>query len=120
MIFEFKDFFTGKIHQGFFKFGRYEEGKRIAIQIFAKEKENPQDFFQPFCFVTVNLPNHEITNKDFFGYIDVNNAPWLEGFLSENGFGLPTQRFATSGFCNYPEYFFDIKKMKYYRLEQVP
>lgn len=119
MIFEFKDPCDGWKNEGFFKIGRYQDGGRIAISIYARRKDDPQDFFQPYCSVTVNLPNRELANKDEFGFVDVNNAPWLEGFLTSKGFGMPTSRFATSGFCNYPEFFFNVKKMKYYRLEGV-
>ena len=119
MIFEFKDPWDGWKMEGYFKFGTYGDGGRVAISIHARRKDDPQDFFQPYCSVTVNLPNRDLANKDEFGFVDVNNAPWLEGFLASKGFGMPTSRFATSGFCNYPEYFFNIQKMKYYRLEGV-
>ena len=65
--------------------------------------------------ITVNLIDYP-TNKDC-AFIDTNNAPWAEKFLQENQIAQPTDRYAMSGFCTYPEYRFDMTKLKDYQDE---
>ena len=100
---------------GFFKFSHYWYKHNTAVQIFAKEKDSEEDFFEPYCFVSVNLVQVN-PQSDSCIFVDTNNCPWLEDFLQSKGFGLPTGRFATSGYCNYPEYLLNIKLMKEYQL----
>ena len=100
---------------GYFKFSRYWYNQNTAIQIFAKHKGVDEEFFEPYCFLSVNLV--QVTpQSDSCIFVDNNNCPWAEDFLQSNGFGLPTGRFASSGFCNYPEYLLNIKLMKEYQL----
>ena len=44
-------------------------------------------------------------------FVDTNNCPWAEQFIIENRLGKPTGRKAGSGFCLYPSYKFDLKKL---------
>lgn len=115
MIVKFKNPWTGKDMDGVFKFSQYFVNDRLAIELWAKEHNNDDDYFQPYTPITVNLPAAKM-NSHYAVFIDVNNAPWLEGFLQENGFGYPTGRFRTSGFCNYPEYLLNWKSMQLYKL----
>ena len=100
---------------GFFKFDRYWYNKNTSVQLFAKGKDNTEDFFEPYCMISVNVVQVRPQSASCI-FVDTNNAPWAEKFLQENGFGLPTGRFATSGFCCYPEYLLNVKKMREFQL----
>lgn len=65
--------------------------------------------------LTVNLVDYP-TNKDC-AFIDTNNVKWAEKFLQENKIAQPTGRYGMSGFCTYPEYRFDLSKLKDYENE---
>ena len=114
-LFEFADPWDGKPLVGYFKFEKYWYKSNTAVHIFAKHKGVDEEFFEPYCSVSVNLVQVS-PQSDKCIFVDTNNAPWLEDFLQSNGFGLPTGRFATSGYCCYPEYLLNIKLMKEYQL----
>ena len=65
--------------------------------------------------LTVNLKDIP-TNKNC-AFVDTNNVFWAEKFLKDNGIAQPTGRYGTSGFCSYPEYNFDMSKLKDYEDE---
>ena len=67
--------------------------------------------------LTVNLVDYP-TNKDC-AFIDTNNVKWAENFLQENQIAHPTGRYAISGYCTYPEYRFDMSKLKDYQDENA-
>lgn len=115
--FTFVDPWNGDKMDAYFEFGKYWFNDRIAIQLYAKSQKEKEDFFEPYCSVTVNLPSAKM-DADNLVFVDVNNAPWLEGLLAENGFGLPTGRFRTSGFVNYPEYLLNLDRMKKYTCQR--
>ena len=117
MIVKFTNPWNGKQMDGVFVIDRYFVNKRVAIRLWAKEHNNEDDIFSPFTSVTVNLPQAKMDSTNAV-FLDVNNAPWLEGFMMENGFGYPTGRFRTSGFCNYPEYLLNLKSIKLYAMEE--
>jgi putative membrane protein len=45
-------------------------------------------------------------------FVDTNNCPWAEKFISDNKLGKPTGIKAASGYCVYPQYRFDMEKLK--------
>ena len=51
--------------------------------------------------ITVNfeekLPEDQV-------WLDVNNCPWAENFITENNLGEPLYRYRQSGYCSYPLY----------------
>ena len=115
-LFEFQNpWIPERTMLGFFKFDKYWYNNNTAIQIYAKDKDDAEDFFEPYCSVSVNIVKVQPQSESCI-FVDTNNAAWLETFLEEHGFGLPTGRFATSGFCCYPEYLLNIKKMKQYQM----
>jgi len=65
--------------------------------------------------ITVNLRDNPANENCAF--IDTNNQKWAEKFLQDNKIAFPTGRFAISGFCSYPEYRFDMSKLKEYEDE---
>ena len=116
-LFEFQNpWIPERTMLGFFKFDKYWYNNNIAIQLYAKDKDDAEDFFEPYCSVSVNVIKVK-PQSDSCIFVDTNNAPFLEDLLQSNGFGLPTGRFATSGFCCYPEYLLNIKLMKEYQLQ---
>ena len=65
---------------------------------------------ETFVDLTVNL-GVKPTNENC-AFVDTNNNKWAEKFLKTNNIATPTGRIASSGFCLYPEYCFNIKKLK--------
>ena len=65
---------------------------------------------ETFADITVNL-GLKPTNESC-AFVDRNNNKWAETFLKENKIAVPTGRVVISGFCMYPEYSFDLKKLK--------
>ena len=60
----------------------------------------------PFATLTVNLGKGLPENQAF---VDINNCPWAEEFIEENGLGKDTGRIGASGYCFYPLYEFDME-----------
>ena len=117
-VFDFINPWNGKKMHGYFTFHRYWYNKRLAVKLRAKEADDSYGFYEPYCDVTVNLPSAEL-KSDNLVFLDVNNAPWLEQLMIDKGFGMPTGRFRSSGFCNYPEFLLNLKTMKHYGQESV-
>lgn len=67
----------------------------------------------PLAIITVNLG--DLLENDM-AYIDTNNCSWVEDFLIDNDFGLPTGEYKASGFCIYPLYKLNLVKIKKYNL----
>ena len=117
-FFEFVNPWNNKQMVGFFTIHKYWYNGRTCLKIRAKEKLS-EDFFEPYCDVTVNLPFANL-DSDNLVFLDVNNAPWLEKFMVDNGFAMPTGRFRTSGFVNYPLYLCNMKKIQSYGKVEIP
>ena len=117
-FFEFENPWNGKTMTGYFTIHKYWYNGRTCVKIRAKEKLS-EDFFEPYCDVSVNLPFADLESDNLI-FIDVNNAPWLEEFMISNGFGMPTGRIRTSGFVNYPLYLCDMKKIHRYGKVEIP
>ena len=49
---------------------------------------------------------------DYCGYIDTNDMPEIEKFLTENDIGQFTGFMGYSGFCSYPMYSFNAEKLR--------
>lgn len=63
----------------------------------------------PYATITVNLtgalsPSH--------AYVDTNNCPWAEKFIERYGLGRFTGLTRQSGYCSYPLYEFNIKRIE--------
>lgn len=81
---------------------RYVNGN-LAIQLYDKEDGCP------FASVTTNLDTILAEN---WAFIDTNNCPWAEDFLTEYDLGKPTGYAMPSGFCIYPIWEIDIDKLE--------
>ena len=83
---------------------RYQNNNTLAVLLYGDDDEW-------FCDITVNLPcSKDSTNKAF---VDTNNNPWMPDFLAKHQLAKPTGRTAKSGYCEYPEYEFDMSKLNY-------
>jgi hypothetical protein len=71
-----------------------------------------EDGLEPFADITVNLPEYRPAADCAF--VDTNNLGQAEQLIAEYKLGRPTGRFARSGYCTYPEYRFDMEKVREY------
>ena len=90
-----------------FEINRYVFGDRLAVNLWSVGDV----CWEPFADVTVNLPFASIAGDDC-GYLDVNNMPCLADFLTANNLGELTGRTARSGWCEYPEFRFNMDEVK--------
>lgn len=93
-------------------FDRYQSNNRLAIQAYNNEDG-------PIATISVNLPSEKISDPDHEFFVDVNNCPWAEDFLQENGIAVPVYAIGFSGWCAYPLYSTDIEKWKEEEEEEV-
>lgn len=63
----------------------------------------------PFATLTVNIADTKLP-KDC-AYVDTNNCPWAEKFIGDYELGKYLGVWSTSGFCQYPLYWFDLDKI---------
>lgn len=63
----------------------------------------------PYATITVNLDG---TLCPEYAYVDTNNCPWAEEFIEKYHLGESTGLSRRSGYCEYPLYKFDIKKLE--------
>ena len=119
MVAKFTDRF-GNDEEIFFVLRNYEVGGREAIQAWSIRKDDGGIWKEPYANITVNLPEYELPEPKvhgFYAFIDTNNCPWAEQVLFDTGIGIPTGKFRTSGYCNYPIYFIFTANLKKYRCE---
>jgi hypothetical protein len=83
----------------------YANNGSLALELVDVEEK------EPFAFVTVNLPysNAVMPNQQF---VDINELPNICEWLEENKIAKRVNgATATSGFCTYPLYEFDLTKI---------
>lgn len=66
---------------------------------------------EPFAVITVCIDISDTCKKDC-AFVDTNNCSWVEEFLTDNKLATLTYKIGQSGFCIYPEYEFDLEKIK--------
>jgi len=81
----------------------YYYGSNLAINLITEDGE-------PFATLTKNCAEWTLPGDKAF--VDTNNCPWAEKFISDNKLGKPTGIKAASGYCTYPQYRFDVEKLK--------
>lgn len=79
----------------------YKNNGNLAIVLTCYDSE--YDCWEPYGNLTVNLNNKLPANM---AYVDVNNMPNAEEFITENNLGEDTGDIGFSGFCCYPLYKF--------------
>ena len=87
----------------------YEAGN-LCIQLLEEDHE-------PFCYLTVNLPYAASITKKDLAFVDVNGFPEAEEVISKYELGEPVGLMVQSGYCKYPLYKFNIKRLKEVSLE---
>ena len=91
----------------FFLVSRYIFDESLAISIWNKE-DGP----------IVNLTRYLGDAGEDEAYLDVNNAPWSIGLVTELGIAKPLEKVTRSGFVIYPLYKFDLEKLDEYTLKE--
>lgn len=64
---------------------------------------------EPYGNLTVNLSERLLPDT---AYVDTNNMPDAERFITENGLGEFTGKTKDSGYCTYPLYKFNLDKLE--------
>lgn len=118
MLVKFKDQFGTDV-EAFFALSKYASSNREAIQMYEFFRDDGGQWYEPYAMITKNLPYDLPTPKihGFYCFIDINNCPWAERVLLDNGIGFPTGEIRTSGFCQYPIFFIFTANLKKFRCE---
>lgn len=91
----------------------YADNGRLYLGLWCKE----DDYFEPWTDITVNLFG-PISDKNC-AFVDINNCPDIVRFLEENELAAPTGKSRQSGWCFYPEYRFDMDKVRKHLAEEL-
>lgn len=99
-------------------FRHYNEEYKVTLE--ANTYSNNQRFAAqmidengvPVARITVNIAAKLSKNEPNINFVDTNNLPNIEQFLTENKIAKPTGNYAASGYCVYPEYEFDLTKFE--------
>lgn len=84
----------------------YRSNNNLTIMLCEKGTD------EEVAVLTVNLEDSNLPIE--YGFVDVNNCPWVEDFIKENNLGEHTRQFGHSGFCMYPLYKFNLSKIPLY------
>lgn len=83
----------------------------LAIQV----TDYSEGYPSPYAKLTVNLGElPKGAPKEDSAFVDTNNCPWAEEFITNLGIAVPSGIFRQSGFCIYPLYYFNLKEVKKY------
>lgn len=85
---------------------KYSNNKRLAVRL------ADVDDGSPFAVITVNI-NYPLSDNSnpALAFVDTNNLPMAADWLVSTGLAKPTGHIGYSGYCSYPEFEFDIKKV---------
>ena len=89
--------------------GTYAFGGGLFLQIYEVHEFGE---IEPYSNLTVNLPG--LGESGPYAYVDTNNFPEAETLISKYKLGRPTGKVGHSGYCTYPEYFFNLGEIKKY------
>lgn len=85
----------------------YAQNGRLAVNLLCKEG----DFWEPYAFLTVNLPNEPLQANEAFIKNSAENAGLLD-FVLKNQLGKLCPEVGRSRFCTYPKIAFDLEKLR--------
>lgn len=98
-------------------------GKEIPVTLSISQYQNgataivvtdhSEGYPQPYSKLTVNIPSVHITDGDL-AFVDVNNCPWAEEFITDLEIAFPTGITHRSGYVDYPLYMFSLKEIQKY------
>ena len=80
----------------------YRNNGNLAIQLFNKNTDYDEPFWEPFATLTTNTERK--LDDECLAIIDTNNCPWAEELIEKYQLGEDTELFEVSGFCVYPIY----------------
>lgn len=89
-----------------FDIQQYMMNGNMYIGLVSKDEDG---YLEPYSDLTVNLDRKV---PDYCAYVDVNNMPEAEKFISENELGYFTGLVQRSGYCMYPLYSFNADKLR--------
>jgi hypothetical protein len=96
----------GAVHPIELQVAKYGYNNSLAIRMITHEA----GYAEPWSNLTVNLVDDL---KPDCAFVDTNNnGPEILQWIEENKLGKPTGRMEQSGYCKYPEYKFDLEKIK--------
>ena len=84
---------------------QYMNNKAMYIGLMCNE----DGYDEPFGDVTVNLSG---AAPNYCGYLNVNDMPDIEKFITENELGEFTGFTQRSGYCEYPLYLFNVDNLR--------
>lgn len=93
------DFGTYDVHA---KLTTYQNNGNLAIRLVDND-------FMPFAMLTVNTDQ---PLNDNYAYVDTNNCPWAEEFITKYNLGHPVGIARRSGHCVYPLYRFNLTRLE--------
>lgn len=98
----------GKTYDVSVRTSTYRNNGNLYVGLTCKVSEDGAEWHEPYADITVNI----IKLEPGYAAIDTNNFPAAEQFITENGLAEFTGTYARSGFCSYPIYKFDTKKLE--------
>jgi len=98
-----------KAYKAYIRTAKYDFDGSLAIQLVDAKDGSPLARITVCLVDDLGLPYLCVSEDTAF--VDTNNYPWAEDFIVSNGLGGPAGRTARSGFCTYPLYKFDLKKL---------
>lgn len=102
----------GEDHHIQFEISKYITNGNLAVSML----EIHEDYYEPWSILTVNLGCKCAPNCAF---IDTNNnGDDIVEWLIENELGKPTGRYDYSGWCEYPEFEFNMENLRKYAMEE--
>lgn len=78
----------------------------LAIELLTVD---PDEYFERFCVLTVNLCN-PMFQSEKTAFVDTNNNAFAEKFIKKNKLGKDLYQTCSSGYCTYPLYEFYTEK----------
>ena len=97
----------GDVHELCIEAGRYSHGNGLFLQLYEKCGDGE---LEPYATLTVNLQDHACGKNR--AYVDTNNFPAAMSLISEYKLGKLTGNIGASGYCNYPEYEFNLAEIE--------
>ena len=89
-----------------FRVGSYNADRSLSVQAYYEEEDN---MWVLYASITVCLGDERMKNRAF---IDENNLSGIGKALEQAGIAKPTGRMMSTMYCTYPEYEFNVSKLK--------
>lgn len=90
--------------ESYFLASKYRNNNRLAVLLVLDDVND--------IVITVNLDCALSSEDETLAFIDTNNNKDIENLLLLKGVAMPTGHYGFSGYCCYPEYRFNLEKIK--------